>query len=297
MRDLDSIRSEAWLRWIPTCIIILAVIAAGTGLLWQGAGEAYPFTTLRGETVLIRGRGLYRYDSVSSAAQETGQDVVTLFLGVPLLAAGAKLNSRGSLRGQLLLAGGLGYFLYTYASMSFLTAFNPMYLIYVALFSLSLYGFILALTRMDPNEVARAVAVSFPRRAITIYFVVVAAFLSLIWLGLVIPAMLTFTAPPGLESTVTMVIQSMDLGVIVPAAIITAIFLWRHRPWGYTLAAVVLVKFLSMGAALIAMIISMAMAGVNVDAVQAGLFVLISASGIVLAVMMLRSIPARRGFR
>jgi hypothetical protein len=44
------------------------------------------------------------------------------------------------------LTGALGYFLYTYASMAFLTAFNNLFLVYVALFSLSLFAFILALS-------------------------------------------------------------------------------------------------------------------------------------------------------
>jgi hypothetical protein len=84
------------------------------------------------------------------------------------------------------------------------------------------------------------------------------------------------------------------LGVIVPTGAVTAVLLWRSRPWGYTLGAVVLVKLLSMGTALIAMILVMALSGVKVDPVQAGLFVLISLTGIILAVRMLQSIPARR---
>ncbi len=294
---MGSHKSDAgWrlVRWISIGIIVLGVIASGTGLMWQGSGEAFPFTTLRGETVMIRGHGLYRYDTVSSAAQESGQDLVTLFIGVPLLTAGVVLSVRRSLRGELLLTGGLGYFLYTYAAMSFLTAFNPLYLVYVALFSLSLFGFILALAGLNPEDVARAVSAGFPRRATAVYFMVVAAFLALIWLGLVVPAMLAFGPPAGLESTVTMVIQSMDLGVIVPTAVITAVLLWRSRPWGYTLGAVVLVKLLSMGTALIAMIVVMAVSGVKVDPVQAGMFVLISLTGIALAVRMLQSIPARQ---
>ena len=133
-------------------IIPLALLAAGAGVFWQGTGTPYPFKTLRGETVTIRGHGLYQYDTVNSSSQEVGQDVVTLILGVPLLIVGIVLARKGSLRGQLLLTGGLGYFLYTYGAMSFLTAFNPFFLIYVALFSLSLFAFILALSGLNPTS-------------------------------------------------------------------------------------------------------------------------------------------------
>jgi hypothetical protein len=168
-------------------IIPLALLAASVGAFWQGTGQPYPFTTLRGETVMIVGHGLYRYDTISSAAQEIGQDIVTLIIGIPLLVTGMALSRTGSLRGRLLLTGGLGYFLYTYAAMSFLTAFNSLFLVYVALFSLSLFGFILALSGIDPDEVVRHVAEHFPRRTIATYFIVVAAFLAIAWLGLVVP--------------------------------------------------------------------------------------------------------------
>jgi hypothetical protein len=271
-------------------IIPLALIAAAAGIFWQGSGAAYPFQTLRGETVQIRGHGLYAYDTVNSSSQEIGQDVVTLILGIPLLIAGIVLTRKGSLRGRLLLTGGLGYFLYTYGAMSFLTAFNPFYLLYVALFSLSLFGFILALSGLNPVEVTGHVTATFPRRAIAAYFIIVGAFLSLAWLGLVVPGMFSGKPPAGLESAITMVIQSLDLGVIVPTSLITATLLIQKRPWGFTLAAVVLLKILTMGAALVAMIIGQILANVAIDPVVSIIFVMISLSGMILAMAALRNI-------
>ena len=275
---------------IALLIIPLALVAAAAGIFWQGTGEPYPFDTLRGETVMIRGHGLYAYDTVNSSSQEIGQDIVTLLVGIPLLIAGIVLTGKGSLRGRLLLTGGLGYFLYTYASMSFLTAFNAFYLLYVALFSLSLYGFILALSGLDPVLVANHVTGKFPRRTIATYFLVISAFLSLAWLGLVVPPMFSGEPPAGLESAITMVIQSLDLGVIVPAGIITAILLFQALPWGFTLAVVVLLKILTMGTALISMIILQILSGVAVDPIVSLGFAIISLTGITLAVVAFRAI-------
>ena len=271
-------------------IIPLALLAAGTGVLWQGSGEPYPFDTLRGETVMIRGHGLYRYDTVNSASQEIGTDIVTLLIGIPLLITGIVLSRKGTLRGQLLLTGALGYFLYTYGAMCFLTAFNPLFLVYVALFSLSLFGFILSMSNLDVDEVARHIADGFPRRAVATYFIIVAAFLSLAWLGLVSSPSLTWAPPAGLESAITMVIQALDLGVIVPTSFLTATLLLQKRAWGYALSSVLLLKILTMGAALIAMIIGQILAGVTVDPVTSVIFVLISISGITFGVVALKSI-------
>lgn len=271
-------------------LVPLAVVAAGAGLFWQGTGTPYSFETLRGETVMIQGHGLYRYDTVLSASQEVGQDVVTLLIAVPLLLTGIVLSRSGSLRGHLLLTGALGYFLYTYGSMSFLTAFNPLFLVYVALFSLSLFGFILSMMNLDVNQVAGQISDGFPRRAVSIYFIVIAIFLSLAWLKLVTVPSLTWTPPYGLESAITLVIQALDLGIIVPVSFITASLLTRKSGWGYVLAAVLLIKIIMMGAALIAMIISQFLAGVEIPVVTSIFFVLIGISGIIFGMITLRSV-------
>src|SRR5512141_216210 len=89
-------------------IIVLSAVASGIGALWQGTGQPVPFTTSRGETVLLQGHGLYRYDSVAGAAQTIAQDTITLLVGLPLLVGSMILRHRGLLRGKLLLTGALG---------------------------------------------------------------------------------------------------------------------------------------------------------------------------------------------
>ncbi len=275
---------------LATIIIPLAILAAGAGIFWQGSGEPYLFHTLRGEDVLIQGHGLYRFDTVNSASQEIGTDIVTLLIGIPLLFAGILLSRKETLRGQLLLTGALGYFLYTYGAMCFLTAFNPFFLVYVALFSLSLFGFILSLSHLDVNEVSHHISAGFPRRAVATYFIIVAIFLTLAWLGLTASPSLTWTPPAGLESAITMVIQALDLGIIVPTSLVTVTLLLKKQPWGYVLSSVLLLKILMMGAALIAMIIGQILAGVKVDPITSVIFVLISLSGIILGVITLNNI-------
>jgi hypothetical protein len=285
-----TVKANSMVIRLAILIIPLALLAAGAGVFWQGNGEPYPFETLRGEIVMIRGHGLYRYDTVNSSSQEIGTDIVTLLIGIPLLITGIVLSRRGSLRGQLLLTGALGYFLYTYGAMCFLTAFNPLFLIYVALFSLSLFGFILSMSNLDVDNVARHISDRFPRRSVAVYFIIVAVFLTLAWLGLVASPSLTWSAPTGLESAITMVIQALDLGVIVPTSFITAILLLKKLAWGYALSSVLLLKILTMGAALIAMIIGQILAGVSVDPVISGIFVIISLSGILLGIVTLKNI-------
>jgi len=146
------------------------------------------------------------------------------------------------------------------------------------------------MSHLDVDEVTRHISSGFPRRAVAAYFIIVAVFLSLAWLGLVASPSLTWAPPAGLESAITMVIQALDLGVIVPTSLITATLLWKKQAWGYALSSVMLLKILTMGAALIAMIIGQILAGVTVDPVISVIFTLISLSGIILGIITLRNI-------
>lgn len=222
---------QSSLRFILPLIGLLALFAASMGLFYETPGQPYPYTNHRGEAVLIHGHGLYFYDTVSSAAQMQGNDLITLVVGLPLLAVSTWLAFRGSLRGRLLLTGTLGFFLYTYMSMSMLTAYNRLFLVYVALFALSLYAFILSMLSFDLATLAQHFSPRLPRGWIAGVLFVIAGFLSLAWIGRVIPE-LFLNQPAAIENTTTRVIQAMDLGLIVPMAVLAGILLLRRSPWG-----------------------------------------------------------------
>ncbi len=242
-------------------IIALLLLVAALGGLWPAEGSAYEATSVRGETVTIYGRGLYRWDTLSSTAQMQANDLVALVLGLPLLMAGYALSLRGSLRGKLVLAGSLGFVLYTYITMCVGAAFNELFIVYVALFSLSLFAFVLSLMDIDTKGLPGRFGPRLPRRGIAMLLFFAAAFLSLAWLGRIAQALRPGSAP-ALENVTSMFIQAMDLGVIVPACVVGAVLLLKRRPWGYLLASVGMIKFLTLGIAVSLMGFNMARVGV-----------------------------------
>lgn len=276
------------LKWLIPPIFILALIAALVGV-WPAEGTPYPLTTFRGEEVTINARGLYYWDTVSSAAQMQANDLVTLVLGLPLLAASFWLALRGSLRGRLLLAGALGFILYTYITMCFGAHYNPLFLIYVALFSLSLFAFVLVMMSFDVSTLPAHFSEKLPRRAIAGLLLFAAAFLALAWLGRV-AATFAPGAVPALDNTTSMFIQVMDLGIIVPVCVFSAVLLLRQRPWGYLLAAVGLLKFLTMGIAVSLMALNMARVGVPISVVELIVFPAIALANLLMVGLLLKNI-------
>ena len=268
----------------------LALVAAGMGLFDQAPGHSYALTNFRGEQVTINGRGLYYWDTLSAAAQTQANDLITLVVGLPLLAVGGWLAFRGSLRGQLLLTGTLGYFLYTYLSMCMLVAYNGLFLVYVALFALSLYAFALSLMGVDVATLPGHFAARFPRGWVAGLLFLVGGFLLAAWLGRVVPELLHPQIPAALENTTTRVIQAMDLALVAPLAVVGGVLLLRRQPWGYLLASVVVLKGLTLALAVSAMAINMTLAGVPDSMGFMAPFLVLTALNLAAGVVLLRNI-------
>ena len=276
------------LKWLVPLIFILALIAVLAGL-WPAAGSSYAITNFRGEQVTINARGLYYWDTLSAAAQMQANDLVVLLLGLPLLAVSFWLGLRGSLRGRLLLAGTLGFILYTYISMCFGAAYNALFLVYVALFGLSLYAFILTMLSFDLQTLPAHFSDKLPRGWMAGLLFFAAAFLSLAWLGR-IAATFQPGAIPALENTTSMFIQAMDLALIVPLCILAGILLLRRSAWGYLLASVGMLKFLSMGAAVSLMGFNIQRMGLPVSVVELFMFPAITLANLAMVLILLRNI-------
>lgn len=254
------------------CIVVLSLVASVIGVFSNQEKGQYEFKSIQGETVQIYGKGLYHLDSVSTASQGIAQDVVTIVLGIPLLVISLYLAIKGSLKGRLLLTGTLGYFLYTYASYAFLWMYNPFFLAYVILMSASFFAFILCMMSFDIQKLSLCFSEKLPVKFLGGFSIFVAVIISLMWLGRIIPALISNTVPIGLEHYTTLVIQAMDLGFIVPVAIISGVLLIKKKPFGYLLASVIYLKEVTMLTALTAMIIGQIIAGVKIGIVEVVVF-------------------------
>ena len=188
-------KHQSALKWLIPPIFVLALFAVLMGLFYETPGEPYLITSFRGKKVTINGHGLYYYDTVSSAAQIEGNDIITLVVGLPLLVVSTWVAFKGSLRSQLILTGTLGFFLYTYMSMSMLAAYNALFLVYVALFALSLYAFILSMLSFDFADLPRHFSKQLPRGWIAAVLFSVGGFLCLAWIGRVVPELINPQPP------------------------------------------------------------------------------------------------------
>ena len=244
-------RNRFHLTWLVLLIAMLTVIVAGAGLFLQTDGNAFPFTTLYGESVEIYGQGVYKRDTIFSTGAIQGADVTSLFVGLPLLAAAYLLYRRGSQRGGFLLASVLAYYFYYAASLTLVVAYNNLYLVYLTLFSASFFALVLSLMSIDITSLPARFSPRLPRRGLAIFMFVVGIGVAFIWLSDVINALVTNGVPEALGSHTALVTYTLDVGIIAPACLLAGILLLRRAPLGYLLTGILTIMLVLIGAMVI----------------------------------------------
>jgi hypothetical protein len=213
-----------------------------------------------------------------------GQDLITLIIGIPVLMGSLYLIQKNSLKGSLIWMGTLFYFLYSYASMSFLASYNQLFLVYVALFSLSLYTFIYGLLSLNVKTIKESISPGKTSKIAGAFLIFSGAMVALMWVKMIVDSLLTGIAPAALESYTTLVIQALDIGVVFPAMLIAGILIIKGKEWGYALVSILLIKASLMGTALLSMIFFMAQNGVIPATGQVIFFAIITVSGILISI-------------
>ena len=289
---------EGTITVLVFCIAVLAIVAAGAGILSNQGPGPYPYRSIRGDTVAIYGRGIYRHMSAEVAPQGIAQDYVTLGLGLPLLLIALFWARSGSLRGRFLLAGSLGYFLVTYLFYLLMGMYNALFLAYVALLCSAFFAFALTLRTFD---VARLASSFDPRTPVKIaggFLVFVALSIAVLWLTIVLPPWLDGSIiPRQVEHYTTLVVQGLDLAILLPVAAVAGVLFMQKQPFGYLLAPIYLIFLALLMTALNAKVIAMGMLQYDVMPVIFIIpaFNLLAIAGALLVVKNIVPIPSANG--
>jgi hypothetical protein len=261
----DGRRGPFWL-WVSLPIAILAMTGSIIGIVLESR--------------------IYGEETSNWAAQSVGQDIANL-VAYPLLLALALLAGRGSLRAYLAWTGVLAYSVYTYAIYVFDIHFGPLFLVWVAVFGLSIYALIGALASIDPGRVKDGFKGKIPLRSTSSLLIAVGTIFSLLWVSEIVPAMLAGKAPEVVAEAglPTNPVHVLDLAVFLPAAVLAGTLLARRRAWGYVLAPTVLVAMVVLAAGIVSL---MAVSAVRGEAASLGVGIGIAALAVVELVVVVR---------
>jgi hypothetical protein len=279
-------------RGMTVYLLVMAAavaIVSGFGVFARGDGSTARHVTPRGETVDIATSGVYVHNAERVVAEGVGWDLVTLLLVVPALVLVARGVTRGSLRARLMAIGLLAYLFYQYLMYAMAWAVGPLLLPFVGLYAASLIGIAWFVSSIPLRELEGHVTERFPRRSMAVFSVTMALILLGMWLPM-IATVVDGELDGVLQGQTTLVVQALDLGLVVPVAIATAVLVWRRRPLGTLLAAALVVKGLAMSTAITAMVLSAWYVEGELDTAGLVIFVAAAAACLLLTRSMYRAI-------
>lgn len=205
----------------------------------------------------ITSPGTYGKETPNWAAQALGQDWINLAVVFPMLLISALVVLRQkSVRGLLIWFGALIYLIYSYTLYSFFVHFGPLFLLYVAILSLSFYSFVGGLVSLDWQAMSKVLS-GVATKPAGILLATIAVLFSLLWLADILGALARGGTPADLGKIGLWVnpVHVLDLSFLLPGAFIVAVLLRRKRTLGLVLAAPLLTFFVLMGLAIISMMI------------------------------------------
>lgn len=238
----------------------------------------------------------YERDSASIAAQGAGQDLVDLFVGVPLLLVSFFLASRGSRKAALVYAGTLAYIMYSFIIYCFGVYFNQFFLLYCLTLSLSLYAFILVFSDLRQQQVESWFEKA-PVKLISVYLGFVALVFYVLWLKSVVPAIVQNQIPKEVSDYNLLVnpVHVIDLVFALPGILIGSVLIWRKKGVGFIIASLALVFMVLLTLALAAMVFMLVARGISEDYTVAIVFGILSFSSVALLVLLFRKILTPSG--
>ena len=235
--------------------------------------------------------GTYERDAASMAAQGVGQDLVDLFLVVPLLLVSFNFLARKSRVATLIFGGVLFYILYSFIIYCFGVHFNRLFLLYCATLGLSFYAFILFMMDIRKLDVSswfdRA-----PVKLVSIYLIIVAVIFYALWLKSIVPALIHNTIPVEVADYGLLVnpVHVIDLAFALPGLIIGAVLLRKKQNLGFVIASLALVFMIILTIALAGMVIVLVVRCISEDFTIAFVFGVLTLTSVLAAFLLFRTI-------
>jgi hypothetical protein len=236
------------LHILTVLIIILGSVCSLVGLFYSTNGKPYDFVNQYKQTIKMYGNGLYAHDSYFVAPIFRGTDFTIICLAIPLLIVALYFDiKRKQFKTRLFLVAVISVFTYYATSIAFGVTYNFLHLGYIALFSASLFGLIIAIISIDLKLLQTSMADTLPFKGINIFLVFTGIALVVAWLPDIIGSLVKGTSLALIEVYTTSVTNVLDIGIIAPAAFVCMYLIKKRTGMGYVLLSILLTVCIVIG--------------------------------------------------
>lgn len=169
-----------------------------------------------------------------------GQDTITFIIAAIFLFI-ILFTDYNKIKTKIIWLGCLLYLFYIYAYFSLGGITGIFYLVYIAITGLSLFIFIFIIAEINVTKILPAITSKYPRKAISVFLIIS------IFLMTVIEVQEIYIKSVITKENINpfYVFYVLDLGIVFPAIIISAIMNLRKQAWGYLFSGVALIKIVT----------------------------------------------------
>ena len=157
-------------------------------------------------------------------------DVVNLFIGLPILLGSMWLARRGKLIGLLFWPGALFFVLYNYSVYVFAMPLNVAFLLHLALITLNVYTIIGLVANIDGKVVQQWLTGAVPERVAGGILAGLGLLFFLMVIGNIVYALISQTPIAETE----LALYTSDF-LFAPSWVIGGVLLWRRKEFGYVI--------------------------------------------------------------
>jgi len=223
----------------------------------------------------------YARENALYAAQGIGQDIVNLFIVVPVLLVTAFFAWRKSKLGFFIWSGAVFYLAYSYTIYSFGLHFNNLFIAYCLILGLSFYSLIYFVIISLNENISEWFKKEVSTKSTGRFLIVIAVLFYFIWLSELIPAILINATPKSIIESGLLInpVHVLDIAICLPALIITGMALIKKKSIGFLLAPTMMIFCIFMAIAIATMVFVMKAKGMEANlnlTIVFGLITLIS---------------------
>jgi hypothetical protein len=236
------------LHVITGLIIVLGIVASLTGLLYINDGQAYDFVNQYGDIVKIYGNGLYANDSFFMAPIFRGADLTIIVIAIPMLILALFMDrKKKTVKSRLFLISVIAVFTYYSASIAFGVTYNILHLVYIAFFSVSLFGLIIAIGSLDREKLKERLTGALPYKGFHIFLTLSGVVLIVAWIPDILQSLIAGRPLALIEIYTTSVTNVLDMAIIGPVALISIYQLKKRSGLGYILLGILFTVCITIG--------------------------------------------------
>jgi hypothetical protein len=267
------------LYFLSISIIVLAIITSGFGLFYTTDDQSFDFVNQYGDTIKIYGNGIYKNDSYFMAQIFKGTDCMVLFLAIPLLVIALIMDIKVNiLKTKLFLTGIIIFFLYYSVSYSIGAIYNVLHLLYIALFSCSLFASVIGYGLLKNHSIKTSRKINTTGLKIFLIFCGLSLFVA--WLPDIIVSLINKKSLELIEIYTTQITYVLDMAIISPTIFICLYNLSKSNNIGYILLGIILNMLVMTGIMVIFQTIIPAKAGIELPVgaiiTKVGIFVVLA---------------------